>query len=114
MEANNTASVEEEIILKRQWASVIGGLVFLVIAGLISRQAFGTFKYGLLGPCIPMIYLGVSCIKNRFSVLRPKGQRGKYSRGSSAVYVGAGILVSVAIDIVVLLTPSLSERFLPF
>jgi hypothetical protein len=114
MEVNNIASGEEEIIVKRQWASVIAGLVFLVIVGLISRLAFGTFKYGLLGPCIPMLYLGVSSIKNRVSVLRLKGQRGKYSRDSSAIYVGVGILVSVAIDIVVLLTPSLSERFLPF
>lgn len=114
IEANNIASVEEEFIIKRQWTAVIAAFVFLAVAILISVQVFGTVKYGLLAPCIPMIYLGASSIKNRFSVLRAKGQKGKYSRGAYAIYMGVLILISVVIDIVVVLTPSLSGSFIPF
>lgn len=97
-------AAHEEVVIKRQQIAVIVGLVFLAIGGFLSAQLFGSAKYGILGVCIPMLYLGASSIKNRISLFRPRG-RNAYSRDTRALVFGVVMIVLAIIYAVVIFLP---------
>lgn len=115
MDMNQTSPLDEEMIIKLQNTSVVLAFLFGIIGVLIVVFAFGPrqYKYILLGPSLPMIYLGVSSIKNRLSVVKAKGQRG-YARGSQAVFMGVLVLISIIVDIVIVFSPFLDSFFNEF
>jgi hypothetical protein len=113
MDMNPTSPLDEEMIIKWQWTSLILAFVFGIVGILVVGFAFGPrqYKYIFLGPALPMIYLGMSSIKNRLSVVKAKGQR-EYARGSQAVFMGVLVLISVIFDIVIVFSPFLDTFFL--
>ena len=113
MEAINKPEINEEIAVKRQWVAFIAAFVLFFVAGLISVKVFGVIKYSALGVCLPMLYLGISSIKNRISIARLRGQKG-YSTGTRAVVFGILMIVFAIAYIVIIFTPSLSDIFFPF
>ncbi|MFZ1039835.1 MAG: hypothetical protein WCA79_13765 [Anaerolineales bacterium] len=113
MDTDNKPIINEEIVIKGQRIASIAAFVLFILADSISVKVFGVEKYGVLGICIPMFYLGASSIKNRVSIVRLKGQKG-YSRDTRAVVFGI-IMVVIALGyIFILFIPFLSERLLPF
>ena len=113
MESDNITSEEEKIVIKYQWIAFVATFVLFFVAILISMRIFGTMKYGMLTLSVPIFYIGLSSIKNRISVARLRGQKG-YSRGTRAIIFGIVFLVGAVANIVIMLTPSLAERFIPF
>jgi hypothetical protein len=113
MDAINKPVTNEEIVIKRQCMAFTATFVLFALAGLISVKVFGAIKYSVLGACIPMLYLGASSIKNRISIARLRGQKG-YSRDTRAVIFGAIMLVVAIAYIVIVFTPALSSKLLPF
>jgi hypothetical protein len=113
MDINHTSPLDEEMIIKWQRTSLIIAFIFGIIGVLIVGFVFGPaqYKYILLGPGLPMIYLGMSSITNRLSVVKAKGQKG-YARGSQAVFMGVLVLTSVIFDIVIVFSPFLDSFFL--
>ena len=89
---NDRPASHEETIIKRQWIAVAAAFVFFLVGGFISMRVFGVTKYGVLGVCLPMLYIGASSIKNRISIVRVRGRQG-YSRDKHAVTFGVILLV---------------------
>jgi hypothetical protein len=89
---DNKPNAHEEMILKRQWIAVIAAFVLFAIGGFLSQRMFGVTEYGIFGVCIPMLYLGVSSIKNRISIIRLRGKK-EYSRDQRAVTLGTFMIV---------------------
>ena len=110
---NDRLIVDEEIVIKRQWTALTAAFILFALGGFISLRLFGVVKYGILGVCIPMLYLGVSSIKNRISIARFRGQKG-YSRDRRAVVLGVIMLVVAIGYSVIVFAPLLSDSLLPF
>jgi len=87
-------------------------ILFLPISFLLVNTAQQA-KYSALVPCVSLIYIGISSMKNRISIIRLRGQR-EYSRGTKATVFGLIALVIAIVDIVVVFTPFLSDKFFPF
>lgn len=85
----------EEGVIKRQWIAVIVGFLVFAISFFLSERMEGMNKYAVLGICLPMLYLGVSSIRNRLSIIRLRGKKG-YSRDQRAVILG-GFMTALAI-----------------
>jgi len=113
MDTISKSVTNEEVVIKRQWMAFIAAFVLFALASLISVKVFGVAKYGVLGVCIPMLYLGASSIKNRVSIVRLRGQKG-FSRDTRAVIFGVIMVVVAVVYIVIVFTPSLSDKLLPF
>jgi hypothetical protein len=92
METDNKPTVQEEVVLKRQWIAVIAAFVLFFIGGYLSERIFGVTEYGILGVCLPMLYLGISSIRNRISIIRLRGKK-DYSRDTRAVVLGTFMIV---------------------
>ena len=90
----------EETIIRRQWIAVITGLVLFFVGGYLAERFLGDIKYGILGVCLPMLYLGLSSIRNRVSIIRLRGKKG-YSRDQRAVALG-GFMVALSILYVIM------------
>ena len=93
-------AAHEETIIKRQWIAVIAAFVLFAIGGFLSQRMFGELKYGILGVCIPMLYLGISSIRNRVSIIRLRGKK-EYSRDQRAVVLGSFMIILAILYIVV-------------
>jgi hypothetical protein len=110
---DDAPKVDEKVIAKRQWTACIAAFILFSLACLISIKVFGVGKYSVLGLCIPLLYIGSSSIKNRLSIVRVRGQKG-YSTGTRAVIIGAIMIVFAIAYVIIVFTPSLSNRLLPF
>jgi len=87
----------EKIILFWQYtAFFIGLILFLPVS------SFFSMKYGLLVFLVMVIYISISSIKNRLSIIRPKG-RLAHSKGPEAFTLGMIMLVISLIMIAVTL-----------
>jgi hypothetical protein len=84
---DNRLEAHEEVIIKRQWIAVVAAFILFFVGSFLSTRLFGVTKYGALGVCIPMLYLGISSIKNRLSIIRFRGQKG-YTRDKRAMTLG--------------------------
>lgn len=84
---DNRLEAHEEVIIRRQWIAVVAAFILFFAGGFLSTRLFGVTKYGALGVCIPMLYLGISSIKNRLSIIRFRGQKG-YTRDKRAMTLG--------------------------
>jgi hypothetical protein len=113
MDSANKSAMNEAVVIKRQWIAFVAAFVLFALASFISVRVFGVAKYSILGLCLPMAYLGISSIKNRVSIARLRGQKG-YSRDTRAVIFGVIMLVLATAYVVIVFTPFLSSRFLPF
>jgi hypothetical protein len=101
---DNKSGVQEEIVIKRQWIAVIAAFVLFAVGGFLSQRMFGDTRYGVLGVCIPMLYLGISSIKNRVSIIRLRGKK-EYSRDSRAVTLGTFMIILAILYVVFALFP---------
>lgn len=88
----NRLAAHEDAVIRGQWIAVIAAFVLFFVGGFLSARIFGVTKYGALGVCLPMLYLGISSIKNRLSIIRFRGQKG-YTRDKRAVTLGTIMLV---------------------
>lgn len=103
METNNQSAAQEERIIRRQWIAVIAGFVLFFIGGSISQRLFGVTEYGVVGVCLPLLYLGFSSIRNRISIIRLRGNK-EHSRDRRAVILGTFMIVlAIAYLVMVLL-----------
>ena len=93
-------ATHEETIIKRQWMAVIAAFVLFFAGGFLAERFLGDIKYGILGVCLPMLYLGLSSIRNRISIVRLRGNK-DYSRDQRAVVLG-GFMIALSILYVVL------------
>lgn len=98
--------VHEEVVIKRQQIAVIAAFILFAIGSFISLRLFGVAKYGVLGVCIPMLYLGVSSIKNRISLVRLRGQK-TYSRDTRAIVFGVIMIAFAIVYMVMVFAPLL-------
>jgi hypothetical protein len=108
MDTNNKPVTNEEIVIKRQWMALIAAFVLFFLAGFISLKMTGVVKYGVIGACIPMLYIGGSSIKNRISIARLRGQKG-YSRDRRAVVLGSIMLIIAITYLVIVFIPFLLQ-----
>ncbi len=104
MSIENKPAAHEEVVIKRQLIAVIAAFILFVFGGFISERLFGVTKYGVLGVCIPMLYLGGSSIKNRISIIRLRGNKA-YSRDRRAVILGAGMIVLAILYLILVFLP---------
>ena len=93
-------ATHEETIIKRQWMAVIAAFVLFFAGGFLTERFLGDIKYGILGVCLPMLYLGLSSIRNRISIVRLRGNK-DYSRDQRAVVLG-GFMIALSILYLVL------------
>jgi hypothetical protein len=103
---------DESIIITRQYIAFFVALILFIPFSLLSVIIFHTMKYGMIISMVIMLYIGISSITNRVSILRPKG-RMEYSKGKEAVVYGVLMLVGAIINIIFFLIP-LSDRFFKF
>jgi hypothetical protein len=94
----------EEAVIKRQWIAVVMAFVLFFAGILFAEQLFGDIKYGILGVCIPMLYLGASSIINRVSIIRLRGKK-DYSRDQRAVTLGAFVIILAILYLVFAFAP---------
>jgi hypothetical protein len=92
MDIDDKPVPHEERVIKQQWIAVIVGFILFFMGGWISERWFGVIRYGIIGVCIPMLYLGISSIRNRVSIVRLRGNK-EYSRGKRAVMLGTIFIV---------------------
>src|SRR5687768_2430749 len=89
---DSKTATHEATIIKRQWIAVIAAFVLFFAGGFLAERFLGDIKYGILGVCLPMLYLGISSIRNRISIVRLRGNK-DYSRDQRAVALGGFMIV---------------------
>jgi hypothetical protein len=111
MKMNNNTPTDQEIeILKIQRRVFIFLLILSLPILLLSQHIFYTIKYGFTLIVISAMFIGVSSIINRVSILKPKWQQ-DYPRGKQAVIIGSLFIISEIIAIIILLSPILPDGF---
>jgi hypothetical protein len=114
MEFDPTPETNEDSIIKWQWGALFAALILFLPACLLSIKFFGTWKYGgVLSVCVQLFYIGMSSIINKISIGRVSGQKG-YSKGTRAILMGTILLIIALVNMVTVLTPSLSKIIYPF
>lgn len=101
---DNKSVAQEEAVIKRQWIAVVTAFVLFLAGVLFSEQLFGDIKYGILGVCLPMLYLGASSIINRISIIRLRGKK-EYSRDQRAVVLGSFMILLAILYLVFAFVP---------
>jgi hypothetical protein len=77
----------------------IAAFILFIPTGIITLYLFnGSLKYIFIPLCIPFLYIGISSIKNRVSILRLRGQKWP-SRETSAVTFGWLLIGVVTIQL---------------
>jgi hypothetical protein len=107
MDTDNQPVPNEEMVIKRQWIAVVAGFILFFIGGPVSERMFGVTRYGILGVCLPMLYLGISSILNRVSIIRLRGNKA-YSRGKRAVVLGVIFIVFAVLYVILAFGPFLA------
>lgn len=96
--------IDERTIIKRQYAAFFIALIMFIPSLLFFGTIFHNAKYGMIVPLVIMIYIGVSSVINRISIIRPKG-RINHSTGKQAVIYGVITLAGLIANIIFLFTP---------
>jgi uncharacterized membrane protein len=89
--SDNVLKVETRII-KWQYIMVFTAVLLLLLTWIISKQEFHTYKYAVLITNIPILFISISSITNRVSIIRLKGQKG-YQKGTQAVIYGIILII---------------------
>jgi hypothetical protein len=113
MESDSKSQTNEKTITKRQYIAFFVGMILFIPTALISANIFHTPKYGMFAPIVAMVYISVSSMTNRISILRTRG-RLKPSRDKQALAYGAILLAVAIFAVIAIFTPSLSKIFFPF
>jgi hypothetical protein len=113
MQIDSGSESKEKTVTKKQYIAFAIGFVLFVPAVLLSLNIFGTPKYGELVPVAMIVYIGISSIVNRVSVLRIRGKR-EPSKGKQALTFGIILLGVAAFTLLTIFVPSLSNIFFPF
>jgi outer membrane protein assembly factor BamB len=111
---NQSSEKEEKKILAWQIGVFAATFILFFPAGLITLYLFnGSIKYLFIFISIPLLYIGLSSIKNRVSIIRTRRHKGP-SRGKSAVIFGAIALLSIVVELALIFIPALSSHFFRF
>ncbi len=107
-------SVEEKRVLRNQYlAFVIAFVLFFPKMFLVLKIFNGSFQYAFIPISIPAYYIAISSIKNRVSVLRPKGKK-EPSKGKSAVKIGWFMIVALSVQLAFVLIQPIPSLFWSF
>lgn len=114
MPEDSQKAVEKEI-LRNQYIAVVIMFVLFFASALVSILVFGNDMVKIMRVVIPvanlpLLFIGLSSLKNKVSILRPRGKR-TYSTGKQAVIVGSLALVVFLLNIVIVFSPILPFLF---
>ena len=94
MKIDNEPPTEEDLVIRWQLIASFSSLILFALGIVISALLNGDLKYAILGITIPTIYVGISSIKNRVSIITFRGERRfMYSRGTRAIVMGAIVIL---------------------
>jgi len=113
MKPDNKLQPNEKIIIKRQYIAFFIGMILFIPITLISGGIFHTPKYGMFAPIVALVYISISSMANRISILRTRG-RLEPSRDKQALIYGAILLAVAIFAVFAIFIPSLSKIFFPF
>lgn len=105
--------MDEKIVIKRQYIAFFVGMILFIPSVLISTNIFHTSRYGMFAPITAMIYISISSMANRVSILSTRG-RLEPSRDNQALIYGAILLAVAIFAVFAIFIPSLSKIFFPF
>lgn len=109
MEQSKDITTEEKKAIRKQYgAMILAFILFFPTAIFVTNIFNGSFKYLFIPVSVPIYFVAISSIKNRISIIRPKGKK-EPSRGKSAVRFGWILIVGLSIQLAFVLTPSLSN-----
>jgi hypothetical protein len=113
MEPDNVREDKNKKVIKWQFRILITVFILAIPLTLISLKIYHTMRYGVIVPTILSLLIGISSIKDRISILKPRWQK-EYPIGKQAIIIGVFFLISEIIWIIFILSPNLSDRFLNF
>ncbi|HRQ41161.1 MAG TPA: PQQ-binding-like beta-propeller repeat protein [Chloroflexota bacterium] len=113
MKQYNQLSPEEKV-MRWQYGAVALMFVLFFPTAILSLYIFnGSIKYIFLPLSIPLLFIGVSSIKNQVSIFRSKGKK-EPARGKNAVGIGILMIVAVFVQLLFIFVLPLSNILFGF
>ena len=109
---NQLSAKKEKAIIKWQYGAVALMFVLFLPAAYLSIYIFnGSIKYIFLPLSIPLLFIGISAIKNQVFIIGPRGKN-EPSRGGSAVGFGILLIVFSFVQLLfIFVEPLINSRF---
>ena len=104
-------TIEQKKIIKSQYIAMAMAFVLFFVTAIFSILLFeGNFvkviRMAITVGYSPVLFIGVSSIRNEISILRPKGEK-QYSTGKRAVTMGVLLIASFLLNVVIAFSPLL-------
>jgi formate-dependent nitrite reductase membrane component NrfD len=104
-------TIEQKKIIKSQYIAMATAFVLFFVTAIFSILLFeGNFvkviRMAITVGYSPVLFIGVSSIRNEISILRPKGEK-QYSTGKRAVTMGVLLIASFLLNVVIAFSPLL-------
>lgn len=111
MEPEDSRKVAEKAILRNQYMAIPVAFVLFFLSGIVSILIYGNDMVKILRIIFPVagllqLFIGVSSIRNKVSIMRPKGRR-EHSTGRQAVLIGVLLILVFVIELLFLYSPIL-------
>jgi hypothetical protein len=100
----------EKTAIKWQLGIFIVDFILGVPILLLSQNIFHTMRFGLLGVCVLISFIGISSIKSQISILKPGWQK-EFPKGKQAVIIGVLFIVGEIITVFIFFSPFFPEGF---
>lgn len=118
MSQDDSQTAAEKKILKTQYMALATSFVLFFVSAIPLILLFGNDIVKIIRIIIPIAYfpalfIGISSIKHKISIARPKGQR-KHSTGKQAVVVGVLVIASFVLNLIILFSPLLDLLYSSF
>jgi hypothetical protein len=110
MPEDSQKSVEKEI-LRNQYIAVAVMFILFFASAVVAVLIFGNDTVKILRVIIHVagllqLFIGVSSIKNKVSIMRPKGKR-EHSTGRQAIIIGLLLILVFVIELLFVFSPIL-------
>ncbi|MCP4419164.1 MAG: hypothetical protein GY805_21320 [Chloroflexi bacterium] len=106
---NDPQETEERKIFKSQYIAVAVAFALFLVTVIVSTLVFDGDIVRMLRVIIPIgffpvLFVGLSSIKHRVSIMRPKGRR-RHSTGKQAVIIGIMLIAVYVINTIIVFMP---------
>ncbi|MBK8901390.1 MAG: hypothetical protein IPM53_09420 [Anaerolineaceae bacterium] len=111
MMPEDSQKLVEKEVLRNQYIALAVMFNLFFASAVVAILIFGNDMVKILRIIFPMVgllqlFIGVSSIKNKVSIMRPKGKR-EYSTGRQATIIGFLLILVFAIELLIVFSPIL-------
>lgn len=115
MVPENLPKSAEKEILRNQYIAVAAMLILFFASVVVAALVFGNDMVKMIRAVIPfadlpLLFIGISSIQNKVSILRPRGKR-SHSTGKQAVKVGVLAIIAFVLNLLLVFSPILPFFF---